>query len=570
MLGIVGESGSGKSVTMLALMGLVPFPGRVRASRLAFAGRDLRTISDRDRRALVGKDVAMIFQDPTTSLNPCFTVGFQLGETLRLHLGLDRKAALRRATELLEQVGIPAASSRLRDFPHQLSGGMNQRVMIAMAIACNPRLLIADEPTTALDVTIQAQILDLLRGLQRERGMALILVTHNMGVVAEMARRVAVMYAGQIVEERPADALFAGPEHPYTAALLAAMPERSTGEATPRHDPGEWCPVSTIGHAAACSRRAAGMRRSTRARCGPSCGRGLADRSAATIRWVTPSATLRSRATASRQQPRLPRHERRRAAPRTPTRAGRSQGPKGVSASVGGGRPQAATRQVQRCGGRMELLPLGGQRSGDSLKRGGTPMSAAGQPQGANGSSSRDDAAVVPGARARHPTAVVSAQDLSRIYEIRRGPLREPVKLHAVGGVSFAIEAGDTLAVVGESGCGKSTLARIVSLIEKPSGGQLSLAGTDAVRATPHAAAEPAQGGADGVPEPLRVVESAQEDRRDPRSAARDQYRPRAAGARASARARCSRRSACGPSITSAIRTCSRAASASESPSRGR
>jgi len=176
VLGIVGESGSGKSVTMLALMGLVAFPGRVRAKRLQFAGRDLLTVGDAERRQLVGKDVAMIFQEPTTSLNPCFTIGFQLSETLRLHLGLDRKAARDRATELLEQVGIPAAASRLKDYPHQLSGGMNQRVMIAMAIACNPRLLIADEPTTALDVTIQAQILDLLRALQKERGMALVLV----------------------------------------------------------------------------------------------------------------------------------------------------------------------------------------------------------------------------------------------------------------------------------------------------------------------------------------------------------------------------------------------------------
>jgi dipeptide transport system ATP-binding protein len=230
VLGIVGESGSGKSVTMLALMGLVAYPGQVRAKRMQFGGQDLLRISDGNRRKLIGKDVAMIFQDPTTSLNPCFTVGFQLTETLRLHLDLDRKAARDRATELLEQVGIPAAASRLKDFPHQLSGGMNQRVMIAMAIACNPRLLIADEPTTALDVTIQAQILDLLRALQKERGMALVLVTHNMGVVAEMAQRVAVMYAGEVVEERGADALFSAPQHPYTAALLAAMPERSTGE----------------------------------------------------------------------------------------------------------------------------------------------------------------------------------------------------------------------------------------------------------------------------------------------------------------------------------------------------
>ena len=238
VLGIVGESGSGKSVTMLAVMGLVAAPGRVRAKRLAFGGHDLVHASDRERREIVGKDIAMIFQDPTTSLNPCFSIGFQLTETLRLHLGLDGRAARTRAIELLEQVGIPAASSRLKDFPHQMSGGMNQRVMIAMAIACNPKLLIADEPTTALDVTIQAQILDLLRDLQRERGMALVLVTHNMGVVADMARRVAVMYAGQVMEERVADALFTTPQHPYTAALLAAMPERSVGHARLQTIPG--------------------------------------------------------------------------------------------------------------------------------------------------------------------------------------------------------------------------------------------------------------------------------------------------------------------------------------------
>ena len=229
VLGVVGESGSGKSVTMLALMGLVPFPGRVKADKLSFNGRDLLAMSEGERRKLTGKDVAMIFQEPTTSLNPCFTIGFQLTETLRLHEGMDRKAARRRAIELLEQVGIPAAESRLKAFPHQLSGGMNQRVMIAMAIACNPKLLIADEPTTALDVTIQAQILDLLLSLQKERGMALVLITHNMGVVAETAHRMMVMYAGQIMEERSAASLFESPQHPYTAALLAALPERSDG-----------------------------------------------------------------------------------------------------------------------------------------------------------------------------------------------------------------------------------------------------------------------------------------------------------------------------------------------------
>jgi dipeptide transport system ATP-binding protein len=226
VLGIVGESGSGKSVAMMAVMGLIASPGRVRARKLRFAGHDLLGISDQERRRLVGKDMAMIFQEPTTSLNPCFTIGYQLVEALRLHSPLSRDSARRRAVELLEQVGIPAAASRLNEYPHQMSGGMNQRVMIAMAISCNPRLLIADEPTTALDVTIQAQILDLLRNLQRERGMALVLITHNMGVVSEMARRVAVMYAGQVMEQRPVAQLFADPQHPYTEALLAALPER--------------------------------------------------------------------------------------------------------------------------------------------------------------------------------------------------------------------------------------------------------------------------------------------------------------------------------------------------------
>ncbi|HYB08737.1 MAG TPA: oligopeptide/dipeptide ABC transporter ATP-binding protein [Alphaproteobacteria bacterium] len=230
VLGIVGESGSGKSVSMLALMGLIGFPGVVRADKLRFDGRDVLAMSAAERRKIAGKDIAMIFQEPMTSLNPCFTVGYQIMETLRIHEGGSRKSRRARTIELLEQVGIPAAATRLDAFPHQLSGGMNQRVMIAMAIACNPRLLIADEPTTALDVTIQAQILDLLLKLQRERGMALILITHDMGVVAETARRVVVMYAGQIVEEQKADSLFAAPHHPYTSALLDALPERSHGE----------------------------------------------------------------------------------------------------------------------------------------------------------------------------------------------------------------------------------------------------------------------------------------------------------------------------------------------------
>jgi dipeptide transport system ATP-binding protein len=224
---IVGESGSGKSVAMLAVMGLLPWTARVSAERLHFAGQDLRALAPRQRRGIIGRELAMIFQEPMSSLNPCFTVGYQIGEVLKVHQGLDRKQRRARAAELLDQVGIPDPALRLRAFPHQLSGGMCQRVMIAMALACKPRLLIADEPTTALDVTIQAQILDLLARLKRETGMGLVMITHDMGVVAEMADRVVVQYAGQPVEARETRALFADPHHPYTAALLAALPERA-------------------------------------------------------------------------------------------------------------------------------------------------------------------------------------------------------------------------------------------------------------------------------------------------------------------------------------------------------
>ncbi len=230
---IVGESGSGKSVAMLALMGLLPWTATITADRLAFGDIDLLTIDARQRRRIIGKDITMIFQEPMSSLNPCFTVGFQLAEPLKKHLGLDRAARRERSVELLEAVGIPDPERRLGAFPHQLSGGMNQRVMIAMAIACRPKLLIADEPTTALDVTIQAQILDLLLELQRETNLGLVLITHDMGVVAETAERVAVFYSGQRVEEQPVRALFGTPHHPYTDALLSALPERASGRTLP-------------------------------------------------------------------------------------------------------------------------------------------------------------------------------------------------------------------------------------------------------------------------------------------------------------------------------------------------
>ncbi len=228
VVGIVGESGSGKSVTSLAIMGLVDKQGAVTANRIAFGDQDLLNITPRERRQIVGKQIAMIFQEPMTSLNPCYTVGFQIMEALRIHIGGTRAERRARAADLLHQVGIPDPQARLSNFPHQLSGGMSQRVMIAMALACNPSLLIADEPTTALDVTIQAQILDLLRDLQADRGMSLLLVTHDLAVVAEIAHRVVIMYAGQIVETGTIPEIFSHPRHPYTAALLEALPERAT------------------------------------------------------------------------------------------------------------------------------------------------------------------------------------------------------------------------------------------------------------------------------------------------------------------------------------------------------
>ena len=233
VLAIVGESGSGKSVAVLALMGLLPWTATITADEMSFNGHDIRSLSPRERRTVIGRDMAMIFQEPMSSLNPCFTVGFQIKESLKKHMGLSRHERQLRAIELLDLVGIPDPETRLSAFPHQLSGGMSQRVMIAMALSCKPRLLIADEPTTALDVTIQAQILDLLLDLQKETGMALILITHDMGVVAETARRVQVQYAGQKVEEQPVRALFTTPHHPYTAALLAALPERATTRRLP-------------------------------------------------------------------------------------------------------------------------------------------------------------------------------------------------------------------------------------------------------------------------------------------------------------------------------------------------
>lgn len=240
-LGLAGESGSGKSVTNLAMLGLVPSPpGRVVAGRALFRGEDLLTMKPERLRQIRGRHIAMIFQDPMTSLNPLMTVADQLTELTRLHLGHTARQSLDHAVTMLERVGIPAAARRVQDYPHQFSGGMRQRVMIAMALSCKPELLIADEPTTALDVTIQAQILELIRELQEQEGTAVILITHDLGVMANSCRRVAVMYAGRIVEEAPVDTLFYKPRHPYTLGLLNSRPKlRSDGASRLEPIPGQ-------------------------------------------------------------------------------------------------------------------------------------------------------------------------------------------------------------------------------------------------------------------------------------------------------------------------------------------
>jgi peptide/nickel transport system ATP-binding protein len=227
---VVGESGCGKSVMSLSVLRLVSSPGTITGGKILFEGRDLLALSDEQMRKLRGKSIAMIFQEPMTALNPVYTVGQQIGEVLQLHEGLDKNAARTRSIELLRMVGIPAPEQRVDSHPHELSGGMRQRVMIAMSIACKPKLLIADEPTTALDVTIQAQILDLLARLRKELGMSIVLITHDLGVVAEFVDEVVVMYAGRVVEHAPTSALFSTPLHPYTQGLLASVPGAQPGD----------------------------------------------------------------------------------------------------------------------------------------------------------------------------------------------------------------------------------------------------------------------------------------------------------------------------------------------------
>ena len=236
-LGVVGESGCGKSMTALSLLRLIPAPpGRIRAGQILYGGEDLVQVSEKRMREIRGNRISMIFQEPLTALNPVFTVGAQIGEALQLHEDMSRSAARAKAIELLDQVGIPAPGRRVNEYPHQMSGGMRQRVMIAMALACRPEILVADEPTTALDVTVQAQIFDLLRQLQKERGTAILMITHDMGAIAEMADRVMVMYAGRVVERGTTEQILRNPAHPYTQGLIACLPKLGSSAANGREE----------------------------------------------------------------------------------------------------------------------------------------------------------------------------------------------------------------------------------------------------------------------------------------------------------------------------------------------
>jgi peptide/nickel transport system ATP-binding protein/oligopeptide transport system ATP-binding protein len=255
-LGIVGESGCGKSITALSVMGLIPSPpGRIAGGAIRLNGEDLTHATPARMRAIRGAEAAMIFQEPMTSLNPVHTVGAQIAEAIMLHQRLGRSEAMRDAVALLDRVGIPSPDTRARDFPHQLSGGMRQRVMIAMAVSCRPKILIADEPTTALDVTVQAQIFDLLNEIQRDFGAAIVLITHDMGAIAEMADRVAVMYAGRVIESGGADAVLDDPQHPYARGLIDCIPNIAKGDTSLREIPGVVPPLHLLGDGCAFAAR---------------------------------------------------------------------------------------------------------------------------------------------------------------------------------------------------------------------------------------------------------------------------------------------------------------------------
>ncbi|MCK2127963.1 ABC transporter ATP-binding protein [Thauera aromatica] len=431
VVAVVGESGSGKSVTALSIMGLLPSTGHVTAGRISFEGRDLLTLGAKPMREIRGRDIAMIFQDPMTSLNPILTVGYQIAESLRIHKGMNAEQARRRAAELLTMVGVPDAESRLDQYPHQFSGGMRQRVMIAIGLACDPKLIIADEPTTALDVTIQAQILELMKDLSVRLGIAMVIITHNLGVVARYADRVVVMYAGRVAEQGTAKAVFFRPRHLYTAGLLCSVP-RLDSEKRARLEAIEGLPPDLAKAQEGC-------------RFAPRCPHATA----ACIREVP---TLR------------------------PTDTG------GLSACL---------RADELAKGRLRWV-------GNSY------------------------GAATPEQSAPAQQVLVRVDGLTRHYAVQSswGGLKRAVK--AVSDVSFTINVGETLGLVGESGCGKSTVGRLLLRLEEPTAGRIEFEGRDVTCAghgelralrrrfqvvfqDPYASLNPRKSIGDIIAEPLRV-----------------------------------------------------------------
>jgi peptide/nickel transport system ATP-binding protein len=427
-LGIVGESGCGKSMTGLSVMGLLPPGGSIVGGSVKLGGRELVGLSPEEMRKIRGNEIAMIFQDPLTSLDPTKTIGYQVAEPVRLHRGASKAEALDRAVEVLTLVGLPRPKERLGDFPHQLSGGLRQRVMIAMALACEPKLLIADEPTTALDVTIQAQILDLLRDLKDRLGMAMLLITHDMGVIAGHADRVNVMYAGRVVETADAGELFAGMRHPYTQALLGSIPRLSQDSgkalhAIPGLPPDLSSPPPGCRFAPRCPRATGRCREEEPPLAGDTTGHLFSC-------WHPVDGPLAL-------QPAGP------------------GGPDAGGPDAGGDGGQAPVR-----------APLG-------VTERPAPAGVTERPAPAAGGAADDGAA-----------PLLEARNLVKEFPVTSGAIlqRKRGAVHAVSGVSFSVPAGTTFGLVGESGCGKTTIGKMIVALEKPDSGTITLADMDVTR----------------------------------------------------------------------------------------
>ena len=435
-LGIVGESGCGKSMTGLSIMGLLPPGGSIVSGSVKLAGRELVGLKEEDLRAIRGNEIAMIFQDPLTSLDPTKTIGYQVAEPVRLHRGASKAEALDRAVEVLSLVGLPRPKERLSDYPHQLSGGLRQRVMIAMALACEPKLLIADEPTTALDVTIQAQILDLLGDLKSRLGMAMLLITHDMGVIAGHADRVDVMYAGRVVETADVGELFSSMHHPYTQGLLASIPRlsqdsRKALHAIPGLPPDLGSPPQGCRYARRCPRATGKCRADEPPLTGPD-GHLFAC-------WHPVDGPLDLRV-------------------------------------IGEGGPAAADTglavSAAEPGSVADTAPVVPAATGDAPAQAG-PLEV-----------TERAAAVLAEAAAADAAPLLELRNLVKEFPVRYGAIRQRKvgAVHAVSGVSFSVPAGTTFGLVGESGCGKTTIGKMIVALEQPDSGTITLAGVDVTK----------------------------------------------------------------------------------------